>query len=53
MSMEEGLNIGEGKMRTIMSKLNNNGYIEINRGLKGTKILEKGINILGNGIKKG
>ena len=53
MSMEEGLNIGEGKMRTIMSKLNNNGYIEINRGLKGTKILERGINILGNGIKKG
>ncbi len=53
MSMEEGLNIGEGKMRTIMSKLNNNGYIEINRGLKGTKILEKGINILGNGMKKG
>ena len=53
MSMEEGLNIGEGKMRTIMSKLNNNGYIEINRGLKGTKILEKGINILNNGMKKG
>ena len=53
MSMEEGLNIGEGKMRTIMSKLNNNGYIEINRGLKGTKILEKGIKILENGIKKG
>ena len=53
MSMEEGLNIGEGKMRTIMNKLNNNGYIEINRGLKGTKILEKGIKILENGIKKG
>ena len=42
-SYEEGYNIGEGKIRSIMKKLMLNGYIEISKGLKGTKILEKGM----------
>ncbi|MEG0050812.1 MAG: sigma 54-interacting transcriptional regulator [Terrisporobacter sp.] len=49
MSREDGFDIGEGKVRTIMTKLKDHKYIEINRGLKGTKILEKGLII----IKKG
>ncbi|SCH15903.1 MULTISPECIES: sigma-54 interaction domain-containing protein [unclassified Romboutsia] len=42
-SYEEGYGIGEGKVRSIMKKLRNDGYIDINKGLKGTKISEKGI----------
>ena len=39
LSKEEGIYLGEGKIRTIMTKLKNQEYIEINKGLKGTKIL--------------
>ena len=46
MSKEENFEIGEGKIRTIMSKLRKEEYIEINKGLKGTRILEKGIKII-------
>ena len=37
------LDIGEGRIRSIMKKLRLYGYIDINKGLKGTKILDKGI----------
>ena len=46
LSEEEGINLGEGKIRSIMSKLKNKEYIEINKGLKGTKILKKGLEII-------
>ncbi|MGL5330733.1 MAG: sigma-54 interaction domain-containing protein [Peptostreptococcaceae bacterium] len=42
-SYEENMNIGESKIRTIMKKLKESGFIEINKGLKGTKVLDKGI----------
>ncbi len=42
-SYEEGYDIGEGRIRSIMKKLRLYGYIDINKGLKGTKILDKGI----------
>ena len=42
-SYEEGYDIGEGRIRSIMKKLRSYGYIDINKGLKGTKILKKGI----------
>lgn len=46
MCKEEGLCIGEGKIRAIMNKLRNLEYIEINKGMKGTRILEKGIKMI-------
>lgn len=49
LSKEEGIYLGEGKIRTIMTKLKNQEYIEINKGLKGTKILKKGLEIVGKG----
>ena len=49
LSKEEGIHLGEGKIRTIMTKLKNQEYIEINKGLKGTKILEKGLKIIEKG----
>ncbi|MCR8743854.1 sigma-54 interaction domain-containing protein [Romboutsia lituseburensis] len=49
-SLEENLNLGEGKIRGILNKLRDKGYIEINKGLKGTKILDKGIRNIENGI---
>lgn len=49
LSKEEGIYLGEGKIRTIMTKLKNQEYIEINKGLKGTKILEKGLEIVEKG----
>ena len=42
-SYEEGYDIGEGRIRSIMKRLRLYGYIDINKGLKGTKILDKGI----------
>lgn len=49
LSKEEGIYLGEGKIRTIMTKLKNQEYIEINKGLKGTKILKKGLEIVEKG----
>ncbi|WP_434797395.1 sigma-54 interaction domain-containing protein [Terrisporobacter vanillatitrophus] len=49
LSKEENIHLGEGKIRTIMRKLKDEEYIEINKGLKGTKILEKGLKIIKNG----
>ena len=46
LSKEENIDLGEGKIRTIMNKLKNKEYIEINKGLKGTKILKKGLEII-------
>ena len=51
LSKEENIDLGEGKIRTIMTKLKNNEYIEINKGLKGTKILKKGLEIIEKGQK--
>lgn len=53
LALDENLNLGEGKIRGILNKLRDKGYIEINKGLKGTTILEKGIKIIKNGIEKG
>ena len=49
LSKEEDVNLGEGKIRTIMKKLRDKEYIEVNKGLKGTKILEKGLKIVQKG----
>ena len=46
LAKEEEVHLTEGKIRTIMAKLKKEGYIEIYKGLKGTKILEKGLEIL-------
>ena len=46
LAKEEDVHLTEGKIRTIMAKLKKEGYIEIYKGLKGTKILEKGIEII-------
>ena len=51
LSKEENIDLGEGKIRTIMTKLKSNEYIEINKGLKGTKILKKGLEIIEKGQK--
>ncbi|CEN78567.1 sigma-54 interaction domain-containing protein [Paraclostridium sordellii] len=49
-SKEECLNLGEGQIRGILNKLKESGYIEVNKGIKGTKISEKGINLINKGI---
>ena len=46
LAKEEDVHLTEGKIRTIMAKLKKKGYIEIHKGLKGTKILEKGLEII-------
>lgn len=46
LAKEEDIHLTEGKIRTIMAKLKKEGYIEIYKGLKGTKILEKGLEII-------
>ena len=46
LAKEEDVHLTEGKIRTIMAKLKKEGYIEIYKGLKGTKILENGIEII-------
>lgn len=46
LAKEEDVHLTEGKIRTIMAKLKKEGYIEIYKGLKGTKILEKGLEII-------
>ncbi|WP_455542587.1 sigma-54 interaction domain-containing protein [Intestinibacter sp.] len=48
LAKEEKFDLGEGKIRTIMEKLKKQEYIEINRGLKGSKILEKGLKLIRN-----
>ena len=50
MAIDEKLDLGEGRIRGILNKLRDNEYIEINKGIKGTKILDKGIKIINNGI---
>ena len=49
LSKEENVHLGEGKIRTIMTKLKEQEYIEINKGLKGTKILKKGLDVIEKG----
>lgn len=47
---DNNLDLGEGRIRGILNKLKENEYIEINRGIKGTKILDKGTKLIENGI---
>lgn len=49
-SKEECLDLGEGQIRGILNKLKESEYIEVNKGIKGTKISEKGINLINKGI---
>ncbi|MBS6023339.1 MAG: sigma 54-interacting transcriptional regulator [Paeniclostridium sordellii] len=49
-SKEECLDLGEGQIRGILNKLRESEYIEVNKGIKGTKISEKGINLINKGI---
>ena len=48
-AFEENLRLGEGKLRRIMNQLKEKEFIEINKGINGTKILSKGI----ERVKKG
>lgn len=43
LASEENLNLGEGKLRRIMSNLKEREFIEINKGINGTKVLDKGL----------
>ncbi|MEG1311051.1 MAG: sigma 54-interacting transcriptional regulator [Romboutsia sp.] len=43
MSYEEDINLGEGKLRRIINTLKEKQYIEVNKGLNGTKITQKGM----------
>ena len=49
-SKEECLDLGEGQIRGILNKLKESEYIEVNKGIKWTKISEKGINLINKGI---
>lgn len=49
-SKEECLDLGEGQIRGILNKLKESEYIEVNKGIKGTKISEKGIHLINKGI---
>ncbi|MFR3567840.1 MAG: sigma-54 interaction domain-containing protein [Paraclostridium sordellii] len=49
-SKEECLDLGEGQIRGILNKLKESEYIEVNKGIKGTKISEKGMNLINKGI---
>ncbi len=49
LAKEEDIHLTEGKIRIILAKLKEEGYIEIYKGLKGTKILEKGLKIVEKG----
>ena len=42
-SYEEGINLGEGKLRRIINLLKERDYVTVDKGLNGTKITEKGI----------
>lgn len=42
-SYEEGLNLGEGKLRRIINTLKELDYVTVDKGLNGTKITNKGI----------
>lgn len=43
---KENKDLGEGKIRTLLYNLQKESFIKINKGKKGTEILEKGIEIL-------
>ncbi len=43
---KENKDLGEGKIRTLLSNLQKESFIKINKGKKGTEILEKGIEML-------
>ncbi|CEQ10221.1 sigma-54 dependent transcriptional regulator [[Clostridium] sordellii] len=49
-SKEECLDLGEGQIRGILNKLKESEYIEVNKGIKGTKISGKGITLINKGI---
>ncbi|MEK4029050.1 sigma 54-interacting transcriptional regulator [Pseudobacillus sp. FSL P4-0506] len=40
--MEKGLSIGEGKVKSIVNALREKGWIEVNRGVRGCMVSEKG-----------
>ncbi|WP_042271523.1 sigma-54 interaction domain-containing protein [[Clostridium] dakarense] len=42
-SYEEGIDLGEGKLRRIINTLKEKEYIDVNKGLNGTKIKENGM----------
>ncbi len=42
-SYEEDMNLGEGKLRRIINKLKEDGYVTVDKGINGTKITTKGI----------
>lgn len=42
-SYEEGINLGEGKLRRIINLLKDRDYVTVDKGLNGTKITKKGI----------
>ncbi|MBO3444637.1 sigma 54-interacting transcriptional regulator [Clostridium sp. CCUG 7971] len=42
-SYEEGIDLGEGKLRRIINILKEKEYIDVNKGLNGTKITNNGI----------
>ena len=42
-SYEEGMDLGEGKLRRIINILKEKGYIDVNKGLNGTKITDNGM----------
>ncbi|MGL5312470.1 MAG: sigma-54 interaction domain-containing protein [Peptostreptococcaceae bacterium] len=46
LALDENMDLGEGRVRGILNKLRDKGYIEINKGLKGTRVLIKGIDII-------
>ena len=46
MAEKENKDLGEGKIRTLLSNLQKESFIKINKGKKGTEILEKGIEML-------
>jgi PAS domain S-box-containing protein len=43
---EEGVELGEGKIRGLMKRMENLGFINVNKGAKGSLITEKGLRIL-------
>lgn len=46
MAEEENRDLGEGKIRALLSNLQRKSFIKINKGKKGTEILEKGIELI-------
>lgn len=48
MAKEENLDLGEGKIRTILMKMQEISLIKVNKGIKGTEILPDGRKIIEN-----